>query len=59
VTTAISACVHHWRIESPSGKSTVPGTCKHCGTTRDFPASGDSWDSEGRAWDKYRTVEFK
>ena len=28
-------CVHHWMIDSPSGKKSK-GTCKHCGTTRMF-----------------------
>ena len=27
--------MHHWMIDSPSGKESK-GTCKHCGTTRMF-----------------------
>ena len=29
------ACVHHWVIESPSGRESA-GVCKRCGLTRNF-----------------------
>ncbi len=32
---APAACVHHWIIESPNGRTSA-GVCKRCGDTRDF-----------------------
>ena len=36
-----SKCVHHWLIESPSGRESR-GTCKHCGRKRAFANSTDN-----------------
>lgn len=33
-------CVHHWKIETNQGPYS-PGTCKHCGQTRNFKNSYD------------------
>ena len=38
-------CLHHWRIESPNGPTSM-GRCKHCGAERHFPNS-----SEDSIWD--------
>jgi len=43
----LDTCQHHWIIESPNGP-TSGGTCKICGTVREFknsmPLSG--WERE-------------
>ena len=45
------SCAHHWLIAAPNGPTSA-GTCKNCGTTRDFPNSSEEsiWDgAEGRS----------
>ena len=39
---------HHWLIESPNGPTSI-GTCKVCGTVREFKNSIQitSWESDG------------
>lgn len=32
----MTACIHHWRIESPNGR-TSPGVCLRCGEQREHP----------------------
>ena len=34
-----NGCVHYWRLTSPNGKDTVTGTCRMCGSCRQFPAA--------------------
>jgi hypothetical protein len=40
---------HHWMIESPNGPTSI-GTCKVCGTLREFKNSIQitSWESDGK-----------
>lgn len=40
-------CVHHWRIESPDGPTSM-GTCQRCGATREFVNYIDTPVREGR-----------
>lgn len=42
-------CVHHWRIETPSGAPTVAATCLDCGASRSFPTVAEPEPS--RRWD--------
>jgi hypothetical protein len=39
VDTNVTACVHHWVLETPRGPE-VRGTCRHCGATRVYPTHG-------------------
>ena len=32
------ACVHHWVLGTPEDE-VIPGRCKRCGATRDYPAA--------------------
>jgi hypothetical protein len=35
-------CIHWWIVESPhDGKRLLDATCKRCGASRVYPASGD------------------
>lgn len=45
-----SGCRHHWIIEPPQG-STSMGTCKVCGTSREFRNSSEDivWENESPA----------
>ena len=36
--TIVDGHVHHWMLSEPSGGE-VPGRCKGCGETREFPAN--------------------
>ena len=45
-----SACVHHWVIESPSGRESA-GHCKYCGRTRNFANS-----TENVMWEHTNTL---
>lgn len=40
-------CRHHWKIDAPNG-ATSKGTCKNCGTTREFANSTSEsiWDND-------------
>lgn len=33
-------CVHHWRIETPNGGSSVLGVCKRCNAMKRFSVAG-------------------
>lgn len=33
-------CVHHWRIETPNGGSSVLGVCKRCNALKRFSVAG-------------------
>ena len=35
---ADATCVHHWKLGSPNGRSSV-GVCQECGAEREFAAS--------------------
>ena len=48
--TARMACVHHWVIESPSGRESA-GVCKRCGLTRNFANA-----TENVMWEHTNTV---
>ena len=37
------ACRHHWILAAPINGS-IPGRCKKCGETRDYPAVIDDYD---------------
>lgn len=44
-------CIHHWRIESPSGTPEVNAHCTLCGENRRFPTvstadATTSWSSD-------------
>lgn len=41
-------CVHHWRVESPTGARTVRAKCKRCGRVREYPAAAkvQSWSEQ-------------
>ena len=42
---------HHFRIADQQGTTMLPGTCKHCGTTRQFAASEEGTSTNGdRGW---------
>ena len=49
-TRSSKACVHHWRIESPNGRTSA-GTCRRCGATRDFANS-----TENVMWEHTNTL---
>lgn len=38
----VTACQHHWVIESPNGNPTVDARCKHCGAESFFYAAGNN-----------------
>lgn len=33
-------CIHHWVIDAPTGRESR-GTCKHCGTAKNFANSNE------------------
>lgn len=39
---AVTACRHHWLIESPHGPTSL-GRCKLCGAQKEFRNSGCDW----------------
>ena len=43
-------CVHHWVIESPSGRESA-GVCKRCGLTRNFANA-----TENVMWEQSNTL---
>lgn len=43
-------CVHHWVLESPSGRESA-GVCKRCGLTRNFANA-----TENVMWEQTNTV---
>ena len=45
-----ATCVHHWVIDSPSGRESR-GTCKHCGKSKVFANS-----TENVMWEQTNTV---
>ncbi|MYA20338.1 MAG: hypothetical protein F4Z25_08795 [Chloroflexi bacterium] len=45
------ACVHHWVIESPSGRRESAGVCKRCGLTRNFANA-----TENVMWEQTNTL---
>lgn len=51
-------CIHHWKLTSPNGP-TVHGTCKHCGTERDFPTTNDAivWQDTTRRTPRVTVLE--
>jgi hypothetical protein len=58
-------CVHHWDIDTPSGKPTVHGACKLCGEEKDFlafdeglpgPVPGDI--TEGKSYKPHQRIRL-
>lgn len=43
-------CVHHWVIDSPSGRESI-GVCRHCSTERSFQNS-----NEQVMWEQSNTI---
>lgn len=39
-------CIHHWRIASPNGQSSVSGRCEKCGAEREFAVAIADWNFE-------------
>lgn len=43
-------CVHHWVIDSPSGRESI-GMCRNCGSTKSFQNS-----NEHVMWEQTNTI---
>ena len=40
------ACIHHWVLAHPED-DVIRGRCKHCGATREYPASVEGASRQG------------
>lgn len=46
-------CIHHWRIETPNGGSSVLGVCKRCNAIKRFSVAGP----DGYDWSELKARE--
>jgi hypothetical protein len=49
-----NSCVHHWIIESPSGRTSA-GICRVCGAQRDFQNYVSDFIWEGDSTESYQS----